>query len=131
MNRENVAVDVIGLGNAIVDIVAETPDALLEQLDLAKGSDRHFDKGVKGLKRALADRQDAQAQAQAQAQARALGEKMALLLQASLLLRHHPGPLAEAFCAGRLASEGVGTYGTLPPGTDLQAIIDIARVSGA
>lgn len=30
--------DVVGLGNAIVDVVAETPDALLEQLDLAKGT---------------------------------------------------------------------------------------------
>ncbi|MDH3664237.1 MAG: adenosine kinase, partial [Alphaproteobacteria bacterium] len=38
MNREDCAFDVIGLGNAIVDVVAETPDALLEQLDLAKGT---------------------------------------------------------------------------------------------
>lgn len=31
-------IDVVGLGNAIVDVVAETPDDLLNQLDLAKGT---------------------------------------------------------------------------------------------
>lgn len=36
-NREK-SIDVVGLGNAIVDVVAETPDALLERLDLAKGT---------------------------------------------------------------------------------------------
>ncbi|MGI9418001.1 MAG: adenosine kinase [Geminicoccaceae bacterium] len=30
--------DVVGLGNAIVDVVAETPDDLLQKLDLAKGT---------------------------------------------------------------------------------------------
>ena len=38
MSREDCVFDVIGLGNAIVDVVSETPDALLEQLDLAKGT---------------------------------------------------------------------------------------------
>ena len=40
-NREfgdDCAFDVIGLGNAIVDVVSETPNALLEQLQLAKGT---------------------------------------------------------------------------------------------
>ena len=32
------SIDVVGLGNAIVDVVAETPDALLERLNLAKGT---------------------------------------------------------------------------------------------
>lgn len=32
------SIDVVGLGNAIVDVVAETPDALIERLDLAKGT---------------------------------------------------------------------------------------------
>ncbi|MEZ5930359.1 MAG: adenosine kinase [Alphaproteobacteria bacterium] len=38
MSREDSLHDVIGLGNAIVDVVSETPNALLEQLDLAKGT---------------------------------------------------------------------------------------------
>lgn len=32
------SIDVVGLGNAIVDVVAETSDDLLDQLDLAKGT---------------------------------------------------------------------------------------------
>ncbi len=32
------SIDVVGLGNAIVDVVAETPDVLIERLDLAKGT---------------------------------------------------------------------------------------------
>ena len=38
MSEQDCLFDVIGLGNAIVDVVAETPDALLAQLDLAKGT---------------------------------------------------------------------------------------------
>ena len=38
MLEENRPSDVVGLGNAIVDVVAETSDALLEKLDLAKGT---------------------------------------------------------------------------------------------
>jgi sugar/nucleoside kinase (ribokinase family) len=39
LNMQNEkSIDVVGLGNAIVDVVAETPDALLERLGLAKGT---------------------------------------------------------------------------------------------
>ncbi len=38
MSQKQSAFDVVGLGNAIVDVVAETPDGLLERLDLAKGT---------------------------------------------------------------------------------------------
>jgi len=38
MTQSGKSTDVAGLGNAIVDVVAEAPDALLERLDLAKGT---------------------------------------------------------------------------------------------
>lgn len=38
MTRQAHATDVVGIGNAIVDVVAEADDALLERLDLAKGT---------------------------------------------------------------------------------------------
>lgn len=38
MTQNGRSIDVVGLGNAIVDVVAETPDILLERLDLAKGT---------------------------------------------------------------------------------------------
>ena len=59
-------------------------------------------------------------------QARAFTRDLVLALQATLLLRHAPSAVAEAFCAARLAGEGAQTFGVLPPGTALRAIIERA-----
>jgi putative acyl-CoA dehydrogenase len=45
-------------------------------------------------------------------------------MQAALLLRHAPAPVADAFCASRLGEEPGGTFGLLPPGIDCRAIVD-------
>jgi putative acyl-CoA dehydrogenase len=47
-------------------------------------------------------------------------------LQGSLLVRHAPPAVADAFCASRLAGDGGRVYGTLPGGVDASAIIDRA-----
>jgi putative acyl-CoA dehydrogenase len=52
---------------------------------------------------------------------------LGLLLQASLVVRHSPAPVAEAFLASRLAYETDRTFGTLPAGIDCQAIIERHR----
>ncbi len=52
---------------------------------------------------------------------------MALALQGSLLVRHAPPAVADAFCASRLAGEGGREYGTLPPGCDFEPIIQRNR----
>jgi putative acyl-CoA dehydrogenase len=52
------------------------------------------------------------------------------LLQASLLLRHGPTPVADAFVRSRLAGDWGLAYGTLPVGVDTAAIIERARVQG-
>ena len=58
-----------------------------------------------------------------EAQARWLCERMALVLQGSLLVRHAPPAVADAFCA-RHYGEGAGlTYGTLPAAVDVAAVI--------
>jgi putative acyl-CoA dehydrogenase len=63
--------------------------------------------------------------------ARRLVERLALVLQGSLLVRHAPTAVADAFCATRLAGEGGMAFGTLPRGLDLRAIVDrAAAVSG-
>jgi putative acyl-CoA dehydrogenase len=54
--------------------------------------------------------------------ARWLVERLALLLQASLLLRSCPGPIAEAFCRSRFSRRG-HTFGTLEPGTNTESIL--------
>jgi putative acyl-CoA dehydrogenase len=58
--------------------------------------------------------------------ARRIVETMALLLQGSLLVRHAPAAVADAFCAARLGGEGGLAFGTLPPGAAAKAILDRA-----
>jgi putative acyl-CoA dehydrogenase len=59
--------------------------------------------------------------------ARSVVDRMALALQASLLVRHAPAMVSDAFCAGRLAAVGQHNYGTLPKGVDAAGIIRRAR----
>jgi len=58
---------------------------------------------------------------------RAAVERLALALQASLLQRHAPAAVADAFCASRLAGEGGLGYGTLPTGSELVTIMERHR----
>ncbi|MDQ8044328.1 MAG: acyl-CoA dehydrogenase family protein [Solirubrobacteraceae bacterium] len=62
----------------------------------------------------------------AQFVARQIVEDLAVLLQASVLLRSAPTVVSDAFCATRLGVGGGRVYGTLPRGTDAKAIIDRA-----
>ena len=49
----------------------------------------------------------------------------------SLLVRHAPAAVADAFCTTRLGGDWGSAFGTLPRGLDLRAIIDrAAPVSG-
>jgi putative acyl-CoA dehydrogenase len=59
-----------------------------------------------------------------ESRARGLVERMALALQASLLLRYGDPAVADAFCASRLAGEAGRAFGTLPPGADFGRIIE-------
>jgi putative acyl-CoA dehydrogenase len=52
---------------------------------------------------------------------------MALCLQGSLLVRHAPAAVADAFCASRLAEDRGLEYGTLPAGVDFEGIIARSR----
>jgi len=65
-----------------------------------------------------ADAEAALAQAD-EAGARRLVERLGMALQRSLLTRHAPAPVADAF-----AARGGAAYGTLPPGLDFRSIID-------
>jgi putative acyl-CoA dehydrogenase len=59
-----------------------------------------------------------------QARARRIVEKMAIALQASLLIRHGDPAVADAFCASRLESDWGHAFGTLPADADFRRIID-------
>jgi len=59
--------------------------------------------------------------------ARRVVERMALALQASLLVRYGDEAVADAFCASRLSGEWGQAFGTLPAGTDFGRIIERHR----
>jgi putative acyl-CoA dehydrogenase len=63
--------------------------------------------------------------------ARRVVERMALALQASLLVRYGDEAVADAFCASRLSGDWGQAFGTLPAGTDFGRIIDRHRAQGA
>jgi putative acyl-CoA dehydrogenase len=65
-----------------------------------------------------------------EAQARALVRELVLALQATLMVRHAPAAVADAFCASRLDGEGGGAFGMLPRGLDLRAIVQRAAPEG-
>ena len=62
-----------------------------------------------------------------QARARGIVERMALALQASLLVRYGDQAVADAFCASRLSGDWGYAFGTLPSGTDFGRIIERHR----
>ncbi|MGV9327782.1 isovaleryl-CoA dehydrogenase [Streptosporangium sandarakinum] len=103
----------------------EALDAFLAEVALAAGADRRLDEAAERLGKTLAD------PAEAELRARAVAEDMALVLQGSLLVRHAPAAVADAFCASRLAGGGGRAFGTLPAGLDLDAIIERAAVRPA
>ncbi|MEV6260791.1 acyl-CoA dehydrogenase family protein [Streptomyces sp. NPDC051784] len=97
-------------------------DAFLREIGKARGADHRLDAAIKSLLTELADL-DA-----VEARARRLAERMALVLQGSLLLRWAPPEVADAFCASRLGGDGGSSFGTLPHTLDLDAIVRRARV---
>jgi putative acyl-CoA dehydrogenase len=67
--------------------------------------------------------------AQIEARARRIVERMALLLQGSLMARFGDEASADAFCASRLDGDWGQAFGTLPAGTDFTRIIDRHRAA--
>ena len=62
----------------------------------------------------------------AEGQARRLSDRLALLVQASLLVRFSAPAVADAFCATRLDRDGGFVFGSLPPSADVTGILDRA-----
>ena len=99
----------------------ESVEALRAELLEAAGGNRHLDVAVADLEAELADMIDLELRA------RRIVEHLALCLQASLLVRHAPTAVADAFCATRLGGEGGRAFGTLPRGADCVAIVERHR----
>ncbi|SIO84926.1 acyl-CoA dehydrogenase family protein [Nocardiopsis sp. JB363] len=99
----------------------ESVEAFLAELNAAVGADDHYDAALKRLEQTLGDVDEMQYRA------RSVVELMAVTLQASVLLRHAPTPVAEAFTASRLGGEWGHVFGTLPRGVDTGLILERAR----
>ncbi|MFJ4517850.1 acyl-CoA dehydrogenase family protein [Streptomyces sp. NPDC088816] len=95
-----------------------TAEALFAELGLARGADARLDAAVVRLRAGLGEASPAGA--------RRLVELMALTLQASLLVRHAPPAVADAFCATRLGGDWGHSFGTLPDSADVDAILERA-----
>ncbi len=135
-----------GSGNVtaldVLRALARSPgsaDALLAETDLAAGGDQRLDIAFTRLRDELKGAAAAMEGAgevgpgQGQYRARRLAGLIAVTLQASLLVRHSPAAVADAFCASRLGSEPSAgpaePFGTLPDGVDLPPVLDRARVA--
>jgi putative acyl-CoA dehydrogenase len=119
-----------GSGNvAALDVLramVKEPDGLpafLRECELAAGADARLDAHLLRVRSLAAD---TFAGGEPQFEARRIVEELAVALQASLLVRHAPPAVADAFCATRLAGEGGRVYGTLPRGVDAGTIISRA-----
>ncbi len=96
-------------------------EVFLAEVELAAGGDPRLDAHVVKLKGELSDFE------QIETRARRVVEAMALALQGSLLVRHAPSEVADAFCGSRLSPEGGLEYGTLPAGSAFTAIVERHR----
>jgi putative acyl-CoA dehydrogenase len=119
-----------GSGNIIaLDVLraaAKSPgsvSAFLGEVRTAKGGDRRLDRAIDRLEAELSQPDEHEARA------RRIVERMAIAMQASLIIRHSPAAVADAFCATRLGDDGGAVYGSLPAGLDQRAIVERARMA--
>ncbi|HET9181345.1 MAG TPA: acyl-CoA dehydrogenase family protein [Candidatus Angelobacter sp.] len=104
-----------------------TVDAVVQELQAARGSDARLDEYLaetenelatclkQGLKNGVGD---------VEIQARRLAERLALALQASLMVRYSPAGFADAFIIARLRGDHGQNFGTLPASLNFAGILD-------
>jgi putative acyl-CoA dehydrogenase len=117
-----------GSGNVmsldVLRALMRTPRSLevfFAEVEQARGGDERLDRRVEELKGQFTD------PSTLESRARRVVEGMALCLQGSLLVRHGEPAVADAFCASRLGGDGGLEYGTLPAGSDFEAIVARSR----
>lgn len=113
-----------GSGNVIALDILRTlvrePAALAgyrAEVVAAAGGNRVLDAAAQGLFAIL------DAGAIAEARGRWVAERMALVLQGALLVRFAPSAVSKAFCTTRLSDDRGWSFGILPAGIDLNAIL--------
>jgi putative acyl-CoA dehydrogenase len=100
-----------------MDREPESVTAFIAEIEEARGAEPRLDRSIDDLKSDLSNG------AGAEAGARRLVERMAVVLEGSLLVRHGDPAVADAFCASRLGGDWGHSFGTLPQGLMLDAIV--------
>jgi putative acyl-CoA dehydrogenase len=98
----------------------ESVAAFLAEVEQA-GPDARLDRAVADLKRDLSNLADIESRA------RRVVERMAVVLQGSLLLRYGDPVVADAFLTSRVGGDWGHTFGTLPDGMDLASVVERHR----
>ncbi|MEU0144608.1 acyl-CoA dehydrogenase family protein [Streptomyces sp. NPDC006288] len=96
----------------------ESLQAFRTEVEAAAGADGRLDAAWRELQGEFVLTEDAPLRA------RRVIERAALVLQGSLLVRHAPHAVADAFCASRLAGDRGLAFGTLPAGADFTALLE-------
>jgi putative acyl-CoA dehydrogenase len=124
-----------GSGNVIcLDILRalrrepEAGEALMQELRNVGGSDSRLNRYVTQVESDLTANLKLSANngggsSEGEGQARRLAERLAVAIEAGLMVRNSTPALAEAFLASRLAGDHGQAYGTLATGIDLGAIL--------
>jgi len=114
-----------GSGNVIcLDVLRavqknpQTLELFFAEVEATRGGDRRLDQAVDNLKASWTR------ESELEVRARRLVERMALVLQASLLLRRSPSFVAEAFISSRLSEYGYHEFGTLPCGVAYRGLLE-------
>jgi putative acyl-CoA dehydrogenase len=92
-----------------------TLDSVVSEIRLAR--DPRVEHAIEGLRPDLTE-----------SGARRAAERLAVALQASLMIRFSPPAVSDAFCASRLAGESGRAFGTLPGGTDIDGVIQASAL---
>ena len=101
----------------------DTVSAYFGEVELARGADKRFDHAIDGLKRELTPSDGLESRA------RRVVERMAIVLQASLLLRHGEQKVADVFLSSRLVNDWgqTFTFGTLKFEKELKSVLERHR----
>lgn len=100
----------------------ESLNAWLTEVGAVRGNDANFDLAVTDVLDRLAGNPE-----ELQAQARRLAERMALLLQGSILIQNAPNVVADAFVTTRLSPAGAPrTFGAFDGTIDIDTVIERA-----
>ena len=116
-----------GSGNVIcldvlrtIDRYPETAQLFLDEIELACSDNKFLNSAIEKIKKLLSQNKNSEASA------RRLTESMAVALQAALVIQNSPAEIADSFCCTRLHKDWGYTYGTIPKGTNINAILNRA-----